>query len=366
MINKPIFSNSLNYALDYSDKFSNKIVSLLIDKDNDRVGLLVSAIFHSFIIITAIGIPSCFAPKNIYVPNIIPIEILNIDDVTRIPDNPTETEDKSEVNKKDIKEERFTSADRTEITKLEEKKEELIKEELIEDMPKNQELEKVIDETKEVDAPLVKDTTSDENIEYETLPIKKIKPKIKPKPKVQENIKTDVDLKIKPKIKPKPKVQENIKTDVDVKIEPKLKELTFNEEVASVLKDLRKDKVTINKKEEVQENEKKETKGKLSISEQYLLKQQLYACWRIPPNTNYPVNMEVKVRVFVDPDKTVNAIRILDTKKMEYDPIFRTLAESARSAVLNPACSPLRLPDDKYKIWKKFIFVFNPNWMLGN
>ena len=51
---------------------------------------------------------------------------------------------------------------------------------------------------------------------------------------------------------------------------------------------------------------------------------------------------------------------------MENDPYFRTVAESSLRAILNPACSSLKLPDGKYEIWKKFVFVFELGWMLGN
>ena len=76
--------------------------------------------------------------------------------------------------------------------------------------------------------------------------------------------------------------------------------------------------------------------------------------------------MVVKVRVWVNPDRTVNKARILDTNKMQNDPYFRSVAESALRAVLNPACSPLKLPAEKYDVWKKFIFKFELDWMLGN
>ena len=76
--------------------------------------------------------------------------------------------------------------------------------------------------------------------------------------------------------------------------------------------------------------------------------------------------MEVKVRVWVNPDRTVSNARILDTNRMQNDPYFRTVAESALRAVLNPACHTLKLPSDKYEVWKKFIFKFELDWMLGN
>ena len=63
---------------------------------------------------------------------------------------------------------------------------------------------------------------------------------------------------------------------------------------------------------------------------------------------------------------SVRQAKIMDVNRLFTDEFFSTAAESARRAVLNPRCSPLKLPDDKYDIWKKFVFVFELGWMLGN
>jgi hypothetical protein len=42
------------------------------------------------------------------------------------------------------------------------------------------------------------------------------------------------------------------------------------------------------------------------------------------------------------------------------DFVFRKLADSAQPAVLNPLCSPLRLPADQYDQWKSTTLRFNP------
>ena len=176
--------------------------------------------------------------------------------------------------------------------------------------------------------------------------------------------------KIKPKIKPKPKIEVEKDSDVIVKIKQKPKQ-SFN--IASVLKDLRKEKVQTStgdqREEEKNENMNKESgedANKLTINEIDLLKQQLYGCWTVPAGAKGAKDMEVKVRVWVNPDRTVNNARILDTNRMQSDSYFRSVAESALRAVLNPACNSLKLPPDKYEIWKKFIFKFELEWMLGN
>ena len=143
--------------------------------------------------------------------------------------------------------------------------------------------------------------------------------------------------------------------------------------ISSVLRDLRKDKVKSDQKNDekldVQDVKKEPEKSggeEFTISEIDLLKQQLYACWTVPAGAKGAKDMVVRVRVWVNPDRTVSNARILDTNKMQNDPYFRTVAESALRAVLNPACSPLKLPPEKYSVWKKFIFKFELGWMLGN
>ena len=368
---KNLFSiNSSGYLSESFDKTFNIIFGSLINKDNDKIGFLISLLFHSSIIFVAIGIPSCFQPNSINMPNIIPVEILNIDEITRIPDDTKSEEKITKLEKQNKKEERFSKSEKTEIIKFEKTEEKIIKEETkVEDLKetieddkqvvqpveetKVEDLKETIEDDKQVVQPVLEKKPIIEN-EYESLPTKDIKPKIKPKPKP----------------KPKPKKQEIIKSDLVVKIKPKPK-IDFN--IASVLKDLRKEKVEVNKQDEddkksveSEKSEITENQTSFSISEIDLLKQQLYGCWTVPAGAKGAKDMKVRVRVWVNPNKTVSNARILDTNRMQSDPYFRTVAESTLRAVLNPVCSPLKLPDDKYDIWKKFVFVFELGWMLGN
>ena len=41
-----------------------------------------SIIIHLFILLFMVGLPNFFSPKEIYVPNVIPIEILNVSEHT--------------------------------------------------------------------------------------------------------------------------------------------------------------------------------------------------------------------------------------------------------------------------------------------
>ena len=66
----------------------------------------------------------------------------------------------------------------------------------------------------------------------------------------------------------------------------------------------------------------------------------------------------------VDPDGTVRQATIVDQARFGSDPFFRAAAESARRAFFNPMCRPLRLPPEKYAIWKDLVVDFSPKDIL--
>ena len=68
-------------------KYENLFLEKILNKDDRKIGFIISSLFHSSIIFVAIGIPSCFQPKVINIPNIIPIEILTVDEVTNFQDD---------------------------------------------------------------------------------------------------------------------------------------------------------------------------------------------------------------------------------------------------------------------------------------
>ena len=339
------FNETMNFANNFVNKISELLAKSLIDKDSDKIGFLISAFIHISIIIIAIGIPSCFQPNTINIPNVVPIEILNVDDFTQIPEKPKIVEEKKEPKKieKQKKEEiKFSSSELNEIIKVDPNIKEF--------NDSKDKATEILDIKKEeiIIKPEILKKPAIEDVQYESLPEKKIKPKIKPKPIVKEQ--KDSDIQIKLKQKPKP-----------------------NFSIASVLKDLRKEEVQANQQNQEEEEKLEQIdeddtnpSNNLTISEIDLLKQQLYGCWTVPAGTKGAKDMSVKVRVWVNPDKTVNNARILDTNRMQNDPYFRTVAESALRAALNPACKSLKLPSDKYDLWKKFIFKFELDWMLGN
>ena len=65
---------------------NNKFFFYLNNMKSENLGFYFSFIFHFVILLFAIGMPNFFAKSPIYIPNIIPVEIINVTDVTSIPE----------------------------------------------------------------------------------------------------------------------------------------------------------------------------------------------------------------------------------------------------------------------------------------
>lgn len=104
--------------------------------------------------------------------------------------------------------------------------------------------------------------------------------------------------------------------------------------------------------------------AQLTASEIDLIRQQIEQCWNIPEGARDDRELIVEIRVFVNRDGDVSQAMILDQGRMANDPVFRAAAVSARRALFDPKCRPLRLPPDKYEYWKEFIMNFSPRDLL--
>ena len=72
---------------------SLKLLSYFENLNPQKSGIFFSIIIHLFILLFMVGLPNFFSPKNIFVPNIIPIEILNIDEKTNLKKTDTQNQD---------------------------------------------------------------------------------------------------------------------------------------------------------------------------------------------------------------------------------------------------------------------------------
>lgn len=178
------------------------------------------------------------------------------------------------------------------------------------------------------------------------MPRPKEKPKAPPREDFSQVLRTVQDLK---KEAPPPQPE---KQDEEKKKEEK-KPQTLKDAVAEALK----------QQAPKQENARR-IEGALTMSELDAVRQQIAGCWNVPAGARNAEDLIVEVRIEVNQDMTVRDVRLVHPEKAS-DPFWRTAAESAVRAVLNPRCSPLKLPPNKYDVWKSIIFTFNPREMLG-
>jgi hypothetical protein len=100
--------------------------------------------------------------------------------------------------------------------------------------------------------------------------------------------------------------------------------------------------------------------SQLTASELDLVREQIARCWNINAGARDAKDLVVEIRAAVQPDGTVTQATIVDQARANSDPLFRAAAESARRAFFNPACTPLKLPPEKYATWKDLVVDFSP------
>ena len=82
---------------------SLKIITFFENLNPKTSGVIFSTLIHLVILLFMTGLPNFFSPKEIYVPNVIPIEILNVDKNTNLKKSDTEkTENKISEEKHSI------------------------------------------------------------------------------------------------------------------------------------------------------------------------------------------------------------------------------------------------------------------------
>ena len=326
-----------------------------------HLGIYFSLFFHLSILLFAIGLPDFFKPTKIPMPQIIPIEILNISDVTSLAPK-KETLETKKIESKKIKQKKFNSTENTEIQKID-----------LQEKPKKN----IIQNDKQTDKTLVTPQTEtkkiniskEENItKLETIKENKIKPKLKPKP--IEKIEPKSDMIIENKIKPEIK-QNDEKKIID---KPKLIEKPqpdFN--IASVLKDLRNEEVSPivendNKKEKLENDEEEiniEENLEVSISEMDLVIQQLRSCFNPRAGTQIVGDEMVKISAKIDRSANVrkDTVQIIATNISKSNPYYKAITESAVATLYNPLCSQLKLHLNKYESWKDLKITIDYSWI---
>jgi hypothetical protein len=94
-----------------------------------------------------------------------------------------------------------------------------------------------------------------------------------------------------------------------------------------------------------------------------MITQQMSGCWRLEPGAREAESLVVGIKVQLNRDGSVRAVKITDTGRMATDAFFRSAAENARRAILS--CQPFDLPPKRYEVWRDLRFRFNPKEMFG-
>jgi len=340
-----------------------------------HLGIYFSLFLHLSILLFAIGLPDFFKPKKIFVPHVIPIEILNISDVTSLTTKNESVKTESKETKK-IKQKKFNSSENTEIQKIdlqEKTKKQVIKNENI---SKN---DSMLQKSDSIKMPLkenqinkLEDQKTLKIDNADTIKVNKIKPKLKPKPKPIENKEPKSDLKIENQTREVIK-KENEKKVIDSPKPIQKPEPEFN--LATMLKDLRNEDTTNVSEDNTEEDNKLEVNEEdeeiveanieLSISELDLVLQQLRSCFNPRAGTQIIGDEMVKIRATIDRQANVrkDTVQIVDTNISKSNPYYEAITESALATLHNPLCSQLKLPLDKYDTWKDLNITIDYSWI---
>lgn len=100
----------------------------------------------------------------------------------------------------------------------------------------------------------------------------------------------------------------------------------------------------------------------MSMSEMQGLTAQLSQSWKLMSGARYAEDLKVEIKLWVNPDRTIQNAKIVDQLRYMNDSYFRAAADSALRAVWR--CNPLDLPPNKYELWKEITVTFDPREML--
>lgn len=216
-------------------------------------------------------------------------------------------------------------------------------------------------------------------------PEPKKEPEPEPEPEPKPEAKPAPEPEPEPKPEPKPEPPKPVAAAAKVKKKPRPPEQF---EVASLLKTLEEIK---KKQPEPEEKKKDELKAdfaeqmraalkvkspqpdadptrKVTMTELDAMRRQVISqvapCWNINPGSKGAENLAVVVRMQMNPDGTVQSASIEDQARYFSEPFFQSAADAAKRAVLNPRCNPIKLPPDKYQVWREILINFDPRDLL--
>ncbi|MDX2145327.1 MAG: hypothetical protein SFV19_18385 [Rhodospirillaceae bacterium] len=100
-----------------------------------------------------------------------------------------------------------------------------------------------------------------------------------------------------------------------------------------------------------------------TMSELDAIRSHIEACWRIDPGKEGIEELSAEIRVFINPDGSVQQAQIVDMGRYFADSAFRTFANSARNAVLS--CGNIPITAQRYETFKQIDFNFMPQGRIN-
>lgn len=288
-------------------------------------GAILSGLLHGVVILLLLmGLPELFR-RELEPPPVIPIEIVNIADITQAPDLKV----KPKVDGPE--------------TKKEEKPEPPKPTPVVEKVPEPEpEPEKAPE------------------------PIPEPKPEPIPEPEAMPEVTMDdllapIEEEKKKEEKPKEKLKEKPK-EKKKKVKPK-------KDFMNLLNNIEKTESSSDGPAQQEQDENSTSdhaanniSAVLSITELDLIRRQLAACWNVPAGAQDAKDLYVDIKVEMNPDATVQSAVV--TGSSGGGSYKQAAEDSALRAVRNPKCSPLKLPLHRYDQWKTITIRFDPKHIL--
>ena len=206
-----------------------------------------------------------------------------------------------------------------------------------------------------------------ETPEPEPLPMPELK---KEDPKKEEPKKEEKKSERQLEEKKKPESPKQEKAEVNLTKEqpkPKVNEAKEKKKIDDAFNDIFADVTKETKKKDTSKTSGK-TKGAPAeqvgevetASEIDAIRRLMQRCWIVPNGVRGVRNLQVKLKLNIAKDGTVQSAQIVDRVRMAGDPVFRAAAESAERAIMDPSCNPLPLNPEKYQQWKTMSMTFDP------
>jgi hypothetical protein len=98
----------------------------------------------------------------------------------------------------------------------------------------------------------------------------------------------------------------------------------------------------------------------LSTTQLAAIQEAIKPCWNVDPGALNAGSLRVDVRISISGDGSVQDVQILDRVRYTTDRYFRSAADRARRALMNPQCNKLPIPADRLSDFRVFTATFDP------